>query len=160
MNPGGIRSDLDAGPITHGEAFGVQPFSNILMVRSLTGAQIETILEQQFMTTATPPASRTLVLAVSKGFTYSWSATGPIGNKIDPSTIQLNGVTLDPAASYQVAMNNFLGFGGDAFPGMLAGPVVKFGADDLVALEDYLELNNPFDPNAASVGGVRITRLP
>ena len=35
-------------------------------------------------------------------------------------------------------MNNFLGFGGDSFPTMLAGDLVKFGEDDLVALEAYL----------------------
>ncbi len=48
MNPGGIRGNLDAGDVTHGEAFGVQPFSNIVTTMTLTGAQIETMLEQQF----------------------------------------------------------------------------------------------------------------
>ena len=48
MNPGGIRADLDSGPITHGEAFGVQPFNGIVTTKTLTGAQIKTVLEQQF----------------------------------------------------------------------------------------------------------------
>ena len=48
MNPGGIRANLDAGDVTHGEAFAVQPFSNIVTTMDLTGAQIETMLEQQF----------------------------------------------------------------------------------------------------------------
>jgi 5'-nucleotidase len=30
MNPGGIRTDIDAGDITYGEAFAVQPFGNSL----------------------------------------------------------------------------------------------------------------------------------
>lgn len=150
MNPGGIRADLDAGPITHAEAFGVQPFSNVLMVRSFTGAQIDAILEQQFR------ASGNVILAVSAGFTYDWSLSAPIGSKV--SNIRLNGTLLDATTSYQVAMNNFLGFGGDSFSTMLAGSVVKFGADDLVALEAYLGANDPYDP--ASAGGVRITRLP
>jgi 2',3'-cyclic-nucleotide 2'-phosphodiesterase (5'-nucleotidase family) len=38
MNPGGIRGNLDAGDVTHGEAFGVQPFSNIVTTMTLTGA--------------------------------------------------------------------------------------------------------------------------
>jgi 5'-nucleotidase len=156
MNPGGIRSDLDAGVITHGEAFGVQPFSNILMVRSFTGAEIEAILEQQFVN---PNGSaRTLILAVSNGFTYTWDgAAGAVGNRIDPATITLNGQPLDPAGTYKVAMNNFLGFGGDSFPAMFAGDVVNFGADDLVALEAFLGANNPYNP--ASAGGTRITRV-
>jgi 5'-nucleotidase len=157
MNPGGIRSDLNAGVITHGEAFGVQPFSNILMVRSFTGAEIEAILEQQFrINSQGQPAN--VILAVSEGFNYSWSLTAPLGSKVDPASITLNGQPVLPGSTYQVAMNNFLGFGGDAFPTMLAGDLVKFGADDLVALEDYLGANDPYDP--ADAGGVRITRLP
>jgi 5'-nucleotidase len=154
MNPGGIRSDVNAGPITHAEAFGVQPFSNVLMVRSFTGAEIEAILEQQF--NATTGANR-VVLQVSEGFTYVYDRSA-IGNKIDPSTIMLDGVTLDPAATYQVAMNNFLGFGGDSFPTMLAGDIVKFGEDDLVALEAYLGANDPYNANDAV--GPRIVSVP
>jgi 5'-nucleotidase len=160
MNPGGIRSDLDAGVITHGEAFGVQPFSNILMARSFTGAEIEAILEQQFVNLNGTP--RQLILAVSKGLNYTWDGSAAaVGNRINPANVTINGLPLNLAGTYTVAMNNFLGFGGDAFPAMLAGDVVGFGADDLVALEAYLALpaNNPYDPNAAAVGGPRITRL-
>ena len=61
-----------------------------------------------------------------------------------------------------MTMNNFLGFGGDSFPAMLAGDNPQFGADDLVALEAYLAIpgNNPYDPAAPAVGGQRINRLP
>jgi len=156
MNPGGIRADLDAGPITHAEAFGVQPFSNVLMVRSFTGAEIEAILEQQFVT-ATGAAR--VILQVSGGFTYTYDRSAA-GNKIDPTSIKLNGVTLDPNGTYNVAMNNFLGFGGDSFPAMLAGDIVKFGEDDLVALEAFLAqaANNPY--NAATAVGPRIVSVP
>ena len=154
MNPGGIRSDLPAGPITHGAAFGVQPFSNVMMVRTFTGAEIETILEQQFNANGTPR----VVLQVSAGFTYEWSAAAPGGNKVNPASIKLNGVTLDPAGNYNVAMNNFLGFGGDSFPGMLAGDLVKFGEDDLIVLEAYLATHDPYDPTTA--GPARIVIVP
>ncbi len=158
MNPGGIRSDLDAGPITHGEAFGVQPFSNVLMTRQFTGAEIEAILEQQFVTSSGTP--RQLILQVSKGLNYTWDGSAAaLGDRIDPADVTVNGVALDPAATYVVAMNNFLGFGGDSFSSMLAGDVVAFGADDLVALEAYLAVNDPYDPAAPAVGGPRITRV-
>ena len=57
MNSGGVRADLTYlssaagegdGVVTYGEAFTVQPFGNALVTLTLTGAQIETILEQQF----------------------------------------------------------------------------------------------------------------
>ena len=76
MNPGGIRTDLlfapsgveAPGEVTYEEAFTVQPFGNSLVTMTLTGAQIETMLEQQFCgINAVAPR----VLQPSVGFTYS-----------------------------------------------------------------------------------------
>ena len=39
QNPGGVRVD-DAGPVTYGEAFTMQPFGNNLTTITLTGAQL------------------------------------------------------------------------------------------------------------------------
>ncbi|MEO7296230.1 MAG: 5'-nucleotidase, partial [Candidatus Limnocylindria bacterium] len=154
MNPGGIRANLDAGTITHGEAFSVQPFSNIVTTKTFTGSQIETLLEQQFVTSA--GGTRTLILQVSDGFTYTWDGSAAAaGNRVDPATIKLDGVTLSPTGTYRVTMNNFLGSGGDDFPIFRAGTDEVTGADDLVALEAYLDVNDPYTP----VTDVRITRV-
>ncbi len=154
MNPGGIRANLDAGTITHGEAFSVQPFSNIVTTKTFTGAQIETILERQFVTSA--GGTRTLILQVSDGFTYTWDGSAAAaGNRIDPATIKLDGVTLSPSGTYRVTMNNFLGSGGDDFPIFRDGTDEVTGTDDLVALEAYLDVNDPYTP----VTDVRITRV-
>jgi 5'-nucleotidase len=51
MNAAGVRNDLHGpGEVTYGEAFAVQPFSNhlVTLTLTLTGAQIEHLLEQQF----------------------------------------------------------------------------------------------------------------
>ncbi len=48
MNPGGIRNDLDAGDITWGELYGIQPFGNQLIKVDLTGQDIRDILNQQW----------------------------------------------------------------------------------------------------------------
>ena len=51
MNPGGIRADLVEnadGDVTYGAAFAVQPFNNMVVSMDLTGAQIKTILNQQW----------------------------------------------------------------------------------------------------------------
>jgi 5'-nucleotidase len=153
MNPGGIRANVDAGAITHGEAFAIQPFSNIVVTKTLTGAQIDTVLEQQFVNVAfgAPPttvtgSARTLILQVSAGFTYTWDATAAAGSKVDPTSIKLNGVTLNPAGLYRVTMNNFLGGGGDNFPAFTLGTNEVQGLDDLVALENYLAGHNPYVP--------------
>src|SRR5205085_1201363 len=53
MNPGGIRTDLVVDPttgnVTYGSAFAVQPFNNYVVSMDMTGAEIETLLEQQFI---------------------------------------------------------------------------------------------------------------
>jgi 5'-nucleotidase len=157
MNPGGIRADLTYlsspvgegdGNVTYNEAFTVQPFGNSLVTMSLTGAQIEAVLEQQGVVNR--------ILQVSNGFTYAYSATAPVGDRVDPASIQLNGVPLDPAASYRVTVNSFLADGGDGFTTLLAGTDRLGGAVDVDALEAYFVANSPVAPGPQN----RITLLP
>ena len=165
MNPGGIRANLE-GQVTHGEAFSVQPFSNIVTTKTMTGAQIKIVLEQQFSlnSLANPSAVGTtprtvanrVILQVSKGFTYTWSESAPLGSKV--SNMMLGTTPIDPAGTYRVTMNNFIGAGGDDLPAFTLGTNEITGADDLVALEAYLALpaNNPYVPDLAP----RITTVP
>lgn len=52
------------GELTYGEAFSVQPFGNSLVTMTLTGAQIDPLLEQQWVAQTSPR-----ILQVSEGFT-------------------------------------------------------------------------------------------
>jgi 5'-nucleotidase len=162
MNPGGIRTDFvynqisggeAPGEVTYGEAFNVQPFGNNLVTLTLTGAQIDTLLEQQF---DNPTVGASRILQVSSGFTYSWSASAPVGSKVNPASIQLNGVTLDPDASYRVTVNSFLADGGDNFFVLVQGTNRLGGEVDLDALTAYFAANSPVAPGAQN----RITILP
>ncbi len=166
MNPGGMRADIaftppGPEPITHGEAFSVQPFSNIVTTKTYTGAQIKTILEQQFVVSTGSQAgnARTLVLPVSDGFSYTWTASAPIGSKV--SNMMLNGNPIVTTDSYRVTANNFLAGGGDDFPGFTVGTAEQTGLDDLVALEAYLAAHDPYTPLDLTIpANQRITRLP
>lgn len=162
MNPGGIRTDLlyagsaageGDGNVTYGESFAVQPFGNNLVTLTLTGAQIDTLLEQQFNN---PGSGQTRFLQVSRSFSYSWSASAPAGSKVDPATIKINGVTVDPNASYRVTVNNFLADGGDNFFVLREGTNRLGGAVDTDALEAYFLANSPVAPPALN----RITQVP
>ncbi len=132
MNPGGIRADLDAGPVTYGEAFAVQPFGNTLVTMTLTGAQLDTLLEQQFR------ADRDLVLQVSAGFAYAWDATRPVGERVDPGSITLDGQPVAPEGRHRITVNSFLAEGGDGFTVLREGADRLGGALDLDALEAHL----------------------
>jgi 2',3'-cyclic-nucleotide 2'-phosphodiesterase (5'-nucleotidase family) len=163
MNPGGVRTDLTYaqtgaegnGNVTYGEAFTVQPFGNVLTSTTLTGAQLEKVLEQQW-TTQTDGSVRFLHLGVSKGLTYSWSAAAPVGNKIDPATIKLNGVAIAPGSSYRVTVNSFLADGGDGFLELKNGTSRLGGGVDLDAFIAYLGAHSPVTGPTPD----RVTKLP
>lgn len=163
MNPGGIRADLvyagslageGDGNVTYGEMFTVQPFGNSMVTMTLTGAQIDTLLEQQFNGCGTQNADR--ILQVSAGLTYSWSLSAPACNKVDPSTIMLNGVMIDPTANYRVTVNSFLADGGDNFSILIQGMNRLGGEVDTDAFEKYFAANSPVAPGPQN----RITRVP
>lgn len=155
MNPGGVRSDLTYassdgegdGVVTFGEAFTFQPFGNTLLTLSMTGAEIVSVLEEQCQ----PPGSSRpfLHLGVSEGFTYDLAKTivGGECTSVSITNVQLDGVALDPAASYNVTVNNFLADGGDNFSTFAGvdGPRID-GGNDLTALIGYLGTFSPVGP--------------
>jgi hypothetical protein len=53
-----VRADLGAGPVTYEPAFTGQPFSNLLTTLDLTGAQVQCVLEQQFVLGRVSPTLR------------------------------------------------------------------------------------------------------
>lgn len=138
MNPGGLRADLlygtDNGSVSYREAANVQPFGNTLVTVSLTGAQLKSVLEQQWQPAG---ASRpVLALGVSKGFTFAYDPNAATGSRI--SSIALNGTAVDPAASYRVVTNSFLAAGGDNFTTFAQGTgKADSGQIDLQATVDY-----------------------
>ena len=162
MNSGGIRADFTYvsssagegdGNVTYGEAFAVQPFGNSLVTMTVTGAQIDTLLEQQF---DNPGVGQNRILQVSEGFAYSWSAAAPKGSKVDPASITLNGVPIDPAASYRITVNNFMADGGDGYLVLREGTNRLGGDVDLDALEKYFTAQGVVAPGPQN----RITKLP
>ena len=142
MNEGGIRKDLEAGEdkvASFGQTQAVLPFGNTLVVMDLTGAQLRTLLEQQW---ARPPASDTSMLQVSQGFSYQWDEKRPVGSRVVPGSITLNGVAIEDGKTYRVVANNFLAEGGDNFPEFAkGGKRVETGLLDLDAFTDYLKKN-------------------
>lgn len=149
MNPGGIRADLSAGEITWGELFTLQPFNNDLVTMTLSGAQIHTLLEQQWLGQSRPRILKT------SGIEYTWDASAADGAKISNITTA-DGTALDPSASYSVTVNSFIASGGDNFTVLTTGAERLIGPVDLDALIAYIgTLAQPF---SASIEG-RIHRL-
>ncbi|HEY2213333.1 MAG TPA: bifunctional metallophosphatase/5'-nucleotidase, partial [Bradyrhizobium sp.] len=152
-NPGGVRSDIskkEDGAVTYADVFASQPFRNQLVTLTLTGAQIKTMLEQQWL-----DPKRPRILQVSKGFNYAWDNAKPYGDRVGAESISLNGQRIDPAMSYRVTVNNYLAVGGDGFTVLKEGTGQQFGSYDVDALYGYFQANSPIAPATAD----RITRL-
>ena len=162
MNPGGIRSDLvykstaaeGDGVVTYGEAFTVQPFTNMMQVKTLTGAQLLQLLQQQVsgLNEVAPK-----ILQSSKGLTYTLDMRKTGAARIVLDSVKLNGAPVDPAASYRVAANEFLAGGGDGFPAFAAGTDKLVGASDLDLFAAYLGANSSASAPLAVPAQDRIT---
>jgi 5'-nucleotidase len=148
MNPGGVRTDLiykasgseGDGVVTYGEAFAVQPFSNVMGVTSLTGAQLDKLLEQQWTSAGEK------ILQPSSTLHFTIDRTKPVGDRV--SGITVDGKAVDPAATYKVAANNFLLGGGDGFSTFTEGKDQVLGPIDLDAFVAYMGTASPVAPPA------------
>ncbi|GLZ75593.1 5'-nucleotidase [Actinorhabdospora filicis] len=163
MNPGGVRADLSYasspagegdGVVTYGEAFTVQPFNNNVTTISLTGAQIVTVLQQQY---SGPNLNSPKVLQPSAGFTYTVDQAKTGAEKIVVDSVKLNGVKLDPAAKYRVTVNIFLADGGDGFAELAKGTDRLVGGLDIDALVDWFAAHSSPTAPAAPLPANRIT---
>jgi 5'-nucleotidase len=150
MNPGGLRADLihgsPGGPprsLTYAEASNVMPFRNRIVVRTMTGQMITDLLEQQFDNIG---PGRDRILQVSRGFSYSYDRSAPRGRRVDPSTIAIDGLTLQPKQHYRVAVNEFLAAGGDSFTVFTRSSDAGTLGMDLDLLLGYLQKHSPVEP--------------
>ena len=155
MNPGGIRTDLTYaasggsdvdGSVSFREAATVQPFANTLVTLNLTGAQVKSVLEEQWQ----PDGSSRpfLKLGVSAGLQYAYDPSADAGERI--TSITLNGESIDPEASYLVAANSFLAGGGDNFSTLAEGTNrADTGKSDLASMVDWFAANGTASPELA-----------
>jgi 5'-nucleotidase len=128
-NPGGIRADLDAGPVTWGEAFSIQPFNNDLVRLTMTGEQLLRLLEQQWRANG-----ERCMLSVS-GLTVVWreqpgSRVVSVSDARGPLQLQRR---------YSVVVNRFLAEGGNEFSVFTEGTERRVVGNDLDAFVQYIE---------------------
>lgn len=146
MNPGGVRTDLTYaesgsegdGVVTYGEAFAVQPFSNVMGVTSLTGAQLDALLEQQWTSAGEK------ILQPSANLHFTIDRGKPVGDRV--SAITIDGTPIDPSTTYKVAANNFLLGGGDGFTVFTEGQNQALGAVDLDTFVAYFNTQGTIAP--------------
>lgn len=97
FNFGGIRTSLDAGPITVEDIFRLMPFENRLVIAELDGSQIEKLLRYLERSGKANPVSGIRIRMQ--------------GEKIQE--VEIGGKPFDPSGSYFVLTHDYLQHGGD-----------------------------------------------
>ncbi|WP_257985790.1 5'-nucleotidase C-terminal domain-containing protein [Bacillus sp. M6-12] len=137
MNGGGVRAQLEAGEVTFGDLFSIQPFGNVLNKVKLSGADLETVLNNQI-------TARGLDFHVA-GFkyTYTYDPAAKTGKVID--VFLPDGSKIDKTKEYTVVVNNYM-YGNTKYGiGTLAADL-EVGPEDLQATVDFVKtLPKPFE---------------
>ena len=124
-NGGGIRADINIGPVSMKDIKSVLPFGNTLAVVYAKGSELLEVLEAS--TFSTPgsiggfPQVSGIKFTIDTTKAYDQGAAYPDSTYYAPKSIQrvtiesINGEPFDPEATYTIISNNFLSAGGDTY---------------------------------------------
>ncbi|GAA2989024.1 bifunctional metallophosphatase/5'-nucleotidase [Streptomyces fulvorobeus] len=159
------------GEVTIRDAAGLYPFENTLEARLLTGAQLKDYLEysaRYFVQTAAGAVVDTSKLtnaggtpdynydAVS-GVSYDIDIAKPVGARI--VDLSFEGVAVDPAAWFVLAVNNYRAGGGGNFPHVPGAKQVWADSDEIRnTIINWVKAKGSVDPAGFASVGWRLTR--
>jgi 5'-nucleotidase len=106
QNRGGIRCNLEAGPITRRQLFELLPFGNQVITMTLTGDQLTDLVRE-----SVEAGSRS-------GIEFSGMTLEVSGNRKEGFVVEkvlVGGKPLDVGRSYRLTTNSFLATGGDGY---------------------------------------------
>ncbi len=129
MNNGGIRRDLDPGPLDYGVLFELQPFGNSIMAVRLTGAGLKEVLEHALASGA--PDDHV------SGLTVRYDPGKPRGERVLEMRKD-DGTVIRADATYVLGVTDFLQTGGGGFAMLRTREATRTGKTDLDALIEYL----------------------
>ncbi|HSM65349.1 MAG TPA: 5'-nucleotidase C-terminal domain-containing protein [Ilumatobacteraceae bacterium] len=147
QNAGGVRIPLEAGPITVGDVYTLLPFSNTLVELTLTGQEIDDVLEQAIENFVDDGGS-TGSYPYGSAIRYDVDLTQPFGDRIQNVEVKDrdSGIwaPLDlTKTDYVVVTNSFLASGRDGYDAFgvafADGRVVDTFIDYAQGFFDYLE---------------------
>ncbi|HEX2029937.1 MAG TPA: 5'-nucleotidase C-terminal domain-containing protein [Actinomycetota bacterium] len=142
-----------AGPpydLVLGDAFTVLPFGNVVVTRTVTGAQLHAMLEHS----VAPIPSANGRFAQISGFRFTYDAALPAGSRVVSVALDDGTPILPDGTTYTLATNDFMNTGGDGYTMLADGQgVSREVMADVVA--EYIEEQGTITPTIEG----RITRL-
>ena len=127
-NGGGIRASIEAGDISLKSVVTVLPFGNIVVTRTVKGADIKAALEHGLK--AYPEANGGFPHVA--GISFVIDASKPVGERA--SNVMVKGQPIDLEKEYLLATNDFMAAGGDGYTMLANKPV----GNDFAALDEAL----------------------
>ncbi|MDL5376474.1 bifunctional metallophosphatase/5'-nucleotidase [Exiguobacterium mexicanum] len=140
QNAGGIRSSINAGPVTAGEVLTTLPFGNTLAVMTLQGSELLSALERSV---SIYPIESGGFLHMS-GMKIEFDSSKAANNRIVKAQVLRNGQYVDVVTNenYKIATNFFAAKGGDNYlefkKAYEEGRVNDLGIIDWEIMRDYL----------------------
>jgi 5'-nucleotidase len=118
-NPGGVRININQGPISVATVYELLPFANTLVTLPLKGADVVKTLEDgvdfQVSRYGTDPDNPYIYVS---GITFTLDLPKPKGERVRNVQIKTGDgsyAPIDPEAVYKVVVNNFMAAGGDRY---------------------------------------------
>ena len=99
QNSGGIRKNLDAGPITLRDIWEIAPFGNSFVTFTVTGAQLRGMIRHQ--------AEVTGEFCQVSGLAYTWDYDAPEGQRLRRALV--GGEEIDDDRRYTAVTSNYVG---------------------------------------------------
>ena len=132
LNSGGVRDSLPAGPITYRDVLKVQPFSNTVVVVTLSGAELLGYLGAAARMT---PGSG------------AFPQTAGLQMRIEGNALveaRIGGKPIAAAQRYRLAITNFTATGGDGYPKLNRHPgYLDSGFNDAEVLRGFIASRSP-----------------
>ena len=138
-NLGGVRAEITAGEITPRDIFDVLPFGNRIVVISMTGEFLKTIMEWRIK------GRRAGV--IQSGAEIVFNRTRADFDRI--TTFKINGQTIDPKKIYRVATTDYIAAGNiglDILKTVPQGDIYYTNIMGRVMVESYVRELNQLDP--------------
>ncbi|KAL4756790.1 bifunctional metallophosphatase/5'-nucleotidase [Aspergillus foveolatus] len=143
INSGGVRAEIDEGPITRGEVLTAFPFGNAIVELEFSGADLRKILEGAVSYVNQFNGDEiTSWFQVSRGVRIEFNSDNEPGDKLVNVTI--HGEAIDDERDYRVVTLDFLAGGGDS---------IFVATDDFITLDtqdevltQYIVARTPLSP--------------
>lgn len=115
VHSGGLRADLPVGNVTREDLLDAFPFTDEVVLLTMTGTAVRNVLEQSY-------TLERGVLQVS-GLRVQYDLSRPTGSRV--LSVEIGGHPLDPTRIYSVTTFDFLSAGADLYSGFGAATIVS-----------------------------------